>query len=114
MLHTYVLSGGDHFINLVTFAAFFASVIGVSAVAGALGLGSKGQAFAALVCATSAQRHPPGVRRQERLSAGVLAGLLVYFVARRDAPFSGLAAGLALATKATAYLFAPPLVAGCW
>jgi len=36
---------------------------------------------------------------------------MVYFAARRDAPFTALALGLALATKATAYLFAPPLLA---
>jgi hypothetical protein len=112
MLHTYVLSGGDHFINLVAFAAFLGSVVGVSAVAGALGLGSKGQAFAALACATL----PNGILQASGAKNDWLLALwlvcLVYFVARRDAPFSGLAAGLALATKATAYLFAPPLVAG--
>ena len=112
MLHTYVLSGGDHFINLVTFAAFLGCVIGVSAVAGAMGLGSKGQAFAALVCATL----PSGILQASGAKNDCLVACwlvsLVYFVARRDAPFSGLAAGLALATKATAYLFAPPLVAG--
>jgi len=112
MLHTYVLSGGDHFINLVTFAAFLGSMIGVSAVSGALGLGGKGQAFAALVCATL----PNGILQASGAKNDWLLALwlvcLVYFVARRDAPFSGLAAGLAVATKATAYLFTPPLVAG--
>ena len=33
MLHTYVLSGGDHFINLVACAAFVGSMVGVSAIA---------------------------------------------------------------------------------
>src|SRR5205085_1870818 len=36
---------------------------------------------------------------------------MVYFAVRRDAPYAGLALGLAVATKATAYLFAPPLLA---
>jgi hypothetical protein len=112
MLHTYVLSGGDHFVNLVAFAAFLASVVGVSAIAGALGLGSKGQAFAALVCATlpNGILQASGAKNDWLLAFWLVC--LVYFVARRDAPFSGLALGLAVATKATAYLFAPPLVAG--
>jgi hypothetical protein len=112
MLHTYVLSGGDHFINLVVFAAFLGSIVGVSSVSGALGLSGKGQAFAALVCATL----PNGILQASGAKNDWLLALwlvcLVYFVARQDAPFSGLAAGLAVATKATAYLFAPPLVGG--
>jgi hypothetical protein len=112
MLHTYVLSGGDHFINLVAFAAFLGSVVGISAVSGALGLGSKGQAFATLVCATlpNGILQASGAKNDWLLAFWLVC--LVYFVARRDAPFSGLAAGLTVATKATAYLFAPPLVAG--
>ena len=110
MLHTYVLSASDRFVNLVAFVAFLGSVVGVSAVSGAMGLGSKGQAFAALVCATL----PNGILQASGAKNDCLLAFwlvcLVYFVALRDAPFSGLAAGLAVATKATAYLFAPPLV----
>src|ERR1019366_10573827 len=47
MLHTYVLSGGDHFINLTALGAFLGGMVAVSALAGALGLSGKGQAFAA-------------------------------------------------------------------
>jgi hypothetical protein len=112
MLHTYVFSGGDHLINLVAFAAFLGSAVGVSAVSGALGLGSKGQAFAALVCATlpNGILQASGAKNDWPLALWLVC--LVYFAARRDAPFTGLAAGLAVATKATAYLFAPPLVGG--
>src|SRR5438067_366748 len=35
----------------------------------------------------------------------------VYFAARRDVPFTALSIGLALATKATAYLFLPGILA---
>lgn len=52
MLQTYVLSGGDRFINFGQWFASLASVVGVSAVAKALGAGSRGQAVAALFCAT--------------------------------------------------------------
>ena len=111
MLHTYVLSGGDRLINLVAFGAFLACIVAVSALAGAMGLGSRGQAFAALFCATL----PNGIlqasgAKNEWMLALWLASM-AYFAVRRNALFTGIALGLALATKATAYLFAPPLLA---
>src|SRR5271157_552486 len=33
MLHTYVLTGGDRLINLIAFAAYAGSIVGVSAIA---------------------------------------------------------------------------------
>ena len=114
MLHTYVLSGGDHLINLVAFFGFLGSIVGVSAIAGALGLGSKGQSFAALFCATlpNGILQASGAKNDFVLAAWLVA--MVYFAARKDAPYTGLALGLALATKATAYLFAPPMLAAVW
>jgi hypothetical protein len=111
MLHTYVLSGGDHFINLVAFGAFLGSIVAVSALAGVLGLSSRGQAFAALFCATlpNGILQASGAKNDSLLALWLIC--LLYFVARRNAPFAGLAFGLALATKATAYLFAPPMLA---
>src|SRR5215813_1969760 len=41
MLHVYLLTGGDWFINLIACAAFVACVIGVSAIAAAFGLGAR-------------------------------------------------------------------------
>ena len=38
MLHTYLLSGGDHLVNLIAFASYCGSMLGVSAIAAALGL----------------------------------------------------------------------------
>jgi hypothetical protein len=109
-LHTYVLSGGDHFINLVTTAAFAASIVGVSALAGALGAGLRGQAFAALFCATlpNGILQASGAKNEWMLALWLIGA--AYFAAREDAIFTGLALGLALATKATGYLFAPPLI----
>jgi hypothetical protein len=110
MLHTYLLSGGDHWINLLTFGAWIFSVIGVSSLAGALGLGSRGQAFAALFAATL----PNGILQASGAKNDWLVALwlvlMTYFAARRNAAFTGLSFGLAILTKATAYLFAPPLL----
>jgi hypothetical protein len=110
MLHTYVLSGGDHLVNLVAWAAFVGCIIGVSAIGGALGLDSRAQAMAALVCATlpNAILQASGAKNDMLLAFWLVAA--VYFAARRDAAFTGLAVGLALATKATGYLFLPMLL----
>jgi hypothetical protein len=115
MLHTYVISGGDRFINLVAFGAFLGSIAGVSALAAALGLKGRGQAMAALFCATL----PAGILQASGAKNDWLVTLwlvsLAFFLLRRDVPFAALSLGLAIATKSTAYLFAPPLIlALCW
>jgi hypothetical protein len=110
MLHTYVLSGGDHLVNLVAFLGFLGSIVGVSAIGAATGLGSRGQAIAALFCATlpNGILQASGAKNDWLLTVWLVS--MVYFAVRRDAPLLGLSLGLALATKGTAYLFAPPLL----
>jgi hypothetical protein len=109
-LHTYVISGGDRFINPVTCAAFLAAIVGVSALTGALGAGTRGQAFAALFCATlpNGILQASGAKNEWMLALWLICA--AYFAAREDAVFTGMSLGLAIATKATAYLFAPPLI----
>jgi diguanylate cyclase (GGDEF)-like protein len=99
MLHTYVISGGDPFINLVTFGAYIGSIIAVSALAAALGLRSRAQAFAALFngegvvdpgCACDPGKGP---RLRSALAVpleglGGLVGTLTLYHSERDA-FNG-------------------------
>ena len=52
MLDGYLLAGGDWFVNFAQWFAALACMIGVSAVAGLFGARARGQAMAAVFCAT--------------------------------------------------------------
>ena len=110
MLHTYLLTGGDRLVNLIAFAAYAGSILGVSAIAAAFGLPRRAQAAAALICATlpNAILQASGAKNDFLLAFCLVCA--VYFAARRDALFLALSIALAIFTKATAYLFLPPLL----
>jgi hypothetical protein len=110
MLHTYVLTGGDRLINLVAFAAYAGSIVGVSAMAGAFGLNARSQAWAALFCATLPNAILQGSGAKNDFLLALWLVCAVYFAARRDAPWLAVSVALALSTKGTAYLFLPPLL----
>lgn len=119
VLHTYLLSGGDHFANCVQFLGFCGSVAGVSLIARQLGAARRGQLLAALICATL----PNGILQASGAKNDYLLAMwlvcYVYFLLRflalpgkKNLAACSLALALALFTKGTAYLFAPALTFG--
>lgn len=112
MLHSYLISGGDRYVNLISFFAYIGCIVGVSAVASIAGGSPRVQVFAAFFCATlpNAVLQASGAKNESLLAFWLVC--VLYFAARRESLFLGLAFGLALATKSTAYMFAPPLIAG--
>ena len=111
MMHTYIIAGNDRFVNLIVWAAFAASIIGVSSVASALGATTRGQLLAAFFCATlpGAILQASGAKNDLLLAFWLICA--VYFGLLGRTIFSGLSLGLAVATKGTAYLFGPALLA---
>jgi hypothetical protein len=116
MLQTYILSGGDHFINVVQWFGCLTSVVAVAGIAKQFGADRRGQILAALFCATlpNGILQASGAKNDYVLAAWLACA--AYFLLRApegnraEAIFAGLALGLALGTKATAYLFAPALI----
>lgn len=109
MLHNYVLAGGGDVVNIVPFASFAACLAGVCGIARALGATGRGQWMAAIFCATL-----PGAILQASGAKNYLVLALwlvcpVYFGLRGSAFLCGSSVSLAVAAKATAYLFIPPL-----
>ena len=118
ILHTMILSGGDFFVGLVQWGSMLGCLIGVSYLAKRFGAGWRGQLLAVVFLATL----PMGVlqsgsTQNDYVVSFWLVALAVLLVEALQAPSSlgnegliGAALGLALLTKATAFLFGFGLV----
>jgi hypothetical protein len=121
ILHFDLLFGGDRLVNLVEWSSLCGSIIGVSLIARHLGAGIRGQILAAVAClaipegileASGAMNTYVGtfwivvtiaylLRWNEKQSWGSVVGF-------------GAAAGLAIMSKGTAFIFLPLTVLACW
>ncbi len=116
MAHLHTLTVGDQFVNLVQWYAMVLCLVGVAEIARQLGADRTRQVIAVLVCVSI----PMGILQAASTQNDyVVAAWLVCFVAlgmnalRNVRQWSyvigtGLALGLALLTKSSAFVYAPP------
>lgn len=118
IMHLQILSGGDRFANLVQWSSMAGCLVGVSLLARQLGAGLGGQVLATVVCATIPMGLLQSVTTQNDYVLSFWLVCLSYNVLRlvqgqtdaRTFIEFGLALGLALLTKGTAYIYGLPLV----
>lgn len=117
VLQLQVLSGGDHYANLVQWFSMLSCTVGVSLIAQKLGAPARGQVLAA----TAAAALPMGILQASSTQTDYVVALWLVcavsmalrFVADRSlasACWFAASLGLALLTKGTAYVYAAPLV----
>lgn len=117
ILHAQVLSGGDRLANLAQWCCMVGSLAGVSLIAKQLGADARSQVLAAVVAASV----PMGILQASGTQNDyVVTFWLVCFVhcllllrARPRLAYAlaaGASLGLALLTKGTAYVYAPPFL----
>ena len=118
ILHFQILDGGDRFANFIQWFSMVGSIVGVSLLAKELKATIRGQIFAAVACATIPMGILQGSSTQTDYVVSFWLVCFVYFamLLRRKADLlyalaTGVALGLAILTKATAYIFAFPFLA---
>jgi hypothetical protein len=117
VLNAFILWGSDRLVNLIQFFAMLFCLVVVSCIAREFGAGRNGQILAAVIAATLPMLvlQATGTQNDIVLSLWILC--LAYFLIKLGSRRSWLdligaafSLGLALSTKGTALLFAPPLL----
>lgn len=122
IMHLQILSDGDRFALFVQWFSMIGSIVVGSLVAKELGLAAVGQLIAAAITATIPMGILQGSSTQNDFAASYWLIVFLYWTLRiikhkkgncnlvSEVFFAGSALGLALLTKATAYLYATPFV----
>jgi hypothetical protein len=120
-LHSYLLWGGDRFVNLVEFSSFLGVIVGASLIAEKLGAGLRGQVLAAIVAATipEALLEASGAMNTLVVTFWIVTAAYFMLAAQETTGWSepvlaALAVGLALLTKGSAYVLLPFVLLCCW
>ena len=116
LLHMQILSGGDQFANLLQWVALLFGSLNISWIARKFGANGKGQVFAAIFCWTLPMAILQASSTQNDLVVSAwLSAFIALSLELMDEPRTllyqigcGLALGLAILTKATAYVYALP------
>ena len=118
VLQLRLLSGSEQISNLIQWFSMAGSLAVVSAIAGRLGINRRGQIFTAALAAGIPMGILQATSTQNDYVVGFWLACIAYILlspepgapTSRDFLLFGLALGLALLTKATAYIYAAPLV----
>ncbi len=119
ILHLQLLSSGDRFANLIQWFSMFGSIVGITLIAQQLGAGTYGQILAAVVTATLPMGILQASSTQNDYVVSYWLVCFVYYIMALTVTGAtgwsavlgaGVSLGLAILTKATAYLFAIPFL----
>lgn len=112
ILHLQILSKSDRYANLIQWFGFIMSILLTSSIAKQLKQNSRGQWITALITATLPIAILQSASTANDIITGVFCLSFAYFLGKitqnpegDSTAFAGLALGLALATKGTAYVF---------
>lgn len=121
IMHTLLLWGSDRFTNMIQFFSFVGCAIAVSYIVKLLGGSRRSQALAAVICITIPEGILEASGPKNMYSASFWIATTTAFLLAWNEDTSwlnliciGLAAGLAIFTKGTAYIILPFIVLTCW